>query len=71
MKSLGELFVMIKRTVTTINGQEYVEAEYRVKSDDGDYRVRLIMEKQVALKLVENSSAELAHHPQQRLLVKG
>lgn len=71
MKSLGELFVKIKKAAKTIDGQEYVEVEYKMKSEAGEYKVKVIMEKQAAFRLVETSSAEQALHPQLQLLAKG
>lgn len=56
----------------TIDGQEYVEVEYRVKGSVGDYKIRVIVEKQIALKLAENSSSEdQSPYLRPRLLVKG
>lgn len=59
MISLGVLFIKIKRAFLRINGQEFAEFEYQVKAKFGDYRIRVIFEKQSSIKLVESSSSSL------------
>jgi hypothetical protein len=41
------------RLLDGLNGREYIEVEYKVKLPDGSfYRLRVLMEKQSALKLL-------------------
>ena len=76
MISLGLLFIKIKRAFLRINGQEFAEFEYQVRAKFGDYRIRVIFEKQSSIKLVENSSSSSLPHeqsprPQQQQQAKG
>ncbi len=55
MDFIGNLFVLIKNALLEYDGKKYVEVEQVYRTKDGTFKIKFLMERKDALKLVSSS----------------